>query len=864
MDISHKIDTCKSLRFTGIRLEFIARFPYTKYRMHMSYNTKKDKQVKIMKQKLKSAITLCLVAIIMISMCPFVHAQQQKVIRVGWPIQKGLTEKTEGGYSGYTYDYLKELAQYTGWTYEFVTVDGDIDEQLSKLLQMLEKGEIDLMGAMSNNEQSEKLYDFPSENYGNAYSVLAVNKKEAEIDEFNISDHKSIKVALLKKATNRNDLFFQYADLNGINYEIVWCDDDVDQAEKVNAQKADALLTVNLSIPDDMRSIIKFSPVPFYFATTKGNTEVVSELNQAITYISEVYPTLQSDLYNRYFNKQDGDIYLNSKEQAYIEEHPKLKVLVHDGFGPIEYLDKNNKIHGVAYDILNDITENIGGSLEYVYAKSYEDYLDKINKHEVDLVLSVDYEYDYALKDTLLLSTPYLETEKVVVVNEDVNVQDLDNKIQAIYKGEKNNNDPKQAVYFDSIEETLNAVESGTCDFAYSNSYAASYYQYRNHYEHTIIYPKTINDTVRYSIGIANKNDKILSTIINKGIRSIEPNRLEKYLYQNAQQNHEFMLSQFFKENPLFVAMFVISFCAFIFIVLFLYYKNKIRLGKQLELENTRYRYLSDMMREVTFTYNYIQDEITLSKEGQILFETDETIQPFSKYHYKVKVNNGKDSIYQLLMRKEDIDEEMKLYFPHQDPQWYHIITKVIYDQNKPVSIIGRFQNIHDQKLEKDKLLETSRIDGLTKVLNSNTFKKDISDLLEASDEQYAFAIIDIDDFKNVNDTYGHYEGDQVLITVANAMKEIFQENAFIGRLGGDEFSVFLKYETRERLEELIKMLFQELAYLNKSAKTPIPTLSIGVSIRHKEDNLRTLYQRADSLLYEVKNDGKNNYRIEA
>ena len=95
-------------------------------------------------------------------------------------------------------------------------------------------------------------------------------------------------------------------------------------------------------------------------------------------------------------------------------------------------------------------------------------------------------------------------------------------------------------------------------------------------------------------------------------------------------------------------------------------------------------------------------------------------------------------------------------------------------------------------------------------------------------------------------------------------MKEIFQENAFIGRLGGDEFSVFLKYETRERLEELIKMLFQELAYLNKSAKTPIPTLSIGVSIRHKEDNLRTLYQRADSLLYEVKNDGKNNYRIEA
>ena len=58
-------------------------------------------------------------------------------------------------------------------------------------------------------------------------------------------------------------------------------------------------------------------------------------------------------------------------------------------------------------------------------------------------------------------------------------------------------------------------------------------------------------------------------------------------------------------------------------------------------------------------------------------------------------------------------------------------------------------------------------------------------------------------------------------------------------------------------------MLFQELAYLNKSTKTIIPTLSIGVSLRHADDNVRTLYQRADSLLYEVKRDGKNNYKIE-
>lgn len=818
-----------------------------------------------MRKKIKAIWMVLIAGIIMISTCTFVSAQEEKVIRVGFPTQNGLTEKTEDGtYSGYTYDYLKEMAQYTGWTYEFVEVEGDINEQLSTLLDMLAKGEIDLLGAMSNDEQSQTIYDFPSENYGNAYSVLAVNKKDSEIDEFNISDHKQMKIALLKQAEKRNALFFQYAELNGINYEIVWCENDTEQREMVQSQQADALLTVNLSIPDDMRSIIKFSPVPFYFATTKGNTEIVSELNQAITYISEIYPTLQSDLYNRYFNKQEGDIYLNSKEQSYVNTHKHLKVLVHDGFGPIEYYDKAGAIRGVAYDILNEIAEKVGWELEYIYTSTYEEYENKIINNEVDLVLSIDYEYDRSLKKNMLLSTPYLETEKVMVVNEDVDVKEIATKKQAIYKGEISEEHAENAEYFDSIEAALDAVESGSCDYTYTNSYAASYYQYRNYHDHTIIYPKMISDTVRYSIGIANQNDKTLSTIINKGIRSIEPSALEGYLYQNAQQNHEFILSQFIKENPYISILFILSICGFVFITLYFFYKNKIKFNRKLELENTRYRYLSDMMQEVTFTYHYDQDEIILSQEGQILFEADEYIKPFSQYHYKVTLGDEKESIYQMLMRKEDIDEEIKLCFPHQGPQWYHVITKVIYDDDKAVSIIGRFQNIHHEKLEKDELLESSRLDGLTAVLNSNTFKNDISELLKTTHAQYAFAIIDLDDFKSVNDTYGHYEGDQVLIALAKAMKEVFQEDCLIGRLGGDEFAVFIKYETITRLEEQIIMLFQELAYLNKTSQTPLPSLSVGVSLRKKEDTVTTLYQRADTLLYEVKKDGKNNYKIES
>ena len=79
---------------------------------------------------------------------PSVHAiGNKKVIRVGYPIQPGFTEiDRNGNYSGYTYDYLQELAQYAGWEYEFVRISGDINDAISKTMEMLENGELDLMG----------------------------------------------------------------------------------------------------------------------------------------------------------------------------------------------------------------------------------------------------------------------------------------------------------------------------------------------------------------------------------------------------------------------------------------------------------------------------------------------------------------------------------------------------------------------------------------------------------------------------------------------------------------------------------------------------------------------------------------------
>jgi len=167
----------------------------------------------------------------------------------------------------------------------------------------------------------------------------------------------------------------------------------------------------------------------------------------------------------------------------------------------------------------------------------------------------------------------------------------------------------------------------------------------------------------------------------------------------------------------------------------------------------------------------------------------------------------------------------------------------------------------HSNSRENKYLIHLSEIDPLTSVFNKETTQKLIDQKLK-NHEHFCFLILDVDDFKSVNDNYGHAVGDKVLKNLSDLFKNHFRQTDIVGRIGGDEFIILIEDEhiAESRIQSLLKKV-NEL----KIEELQDFKLSISVGMAFAPSNGTTfmeLYRHADHALYQIKRTGKNNYKI--
>lgn len=163
-----------------------------------------------------------------------------------------------------------------------------------------------------------------------------------------------------------------------------------------------------------------------------------------------------------------------------------------------------------------------------------------------------------------------------------------------------------------------------------------------------------------------------------------------------------------------------------------------------------------------------------------------------------------------------------------------------------------------------ENIVKKATQDVLTHIMNRASFEETIQTYLKKEKDGFAFILIDLDNFKFVNDRYGHHSGDEVLIFVAEQLKKSFAETDIIARLGGDEFVAFIpfvsnKEEVQKKVECFIKGISSTLYF---DAQAYIPSASVGIYICKNNQGIHyeQCYKAADAAMYKAKNSMKSTW----
>ncbi|HKA45085.1 MAG TPA: EAL domain-containing protein [Burkholderiales bacterium] len=186
----------------------------------------------------------------------------------------------------------------------------------------------------------------------------------------------------------------------------------------------------------------------------------------------------------------------------------------------------------------------------------------------------------------------------------------------------------------------------------------------------------------------------------------------------------------------------------------------------------------------------------------------------------------------------------------------------------RPVGWLWLFEDVTRQRQTADQLIYLAERDALTGLYNRHRFNEELARMVvdaQRNDSRVALLFFDLDDFKFINDTFGHRAGDAMLIRVAGEVAGQVRRNEIFARLGGDEFAILVPDISDEMLRVLAERITRSIALVRSvfEGQSLRLTSSLGIAVfPDHADNVEDLIARADTAMYQAKEAGKNAWRI--
>ena len=293
---------------------------------------------------------------------------------------------------------------------------------------------------------------------------------------------------------------------------------------------------------------------------------------------------------------------------------------------------------------------------------------------------------------------------------------------------------------------------------------------------------------------------------------------------------------------------------------------------EELRLTLERHKIIMDQSNDIIFEWDMKKDKMLYSsnwekKFGYIPVMDEASSRLFTESHIHPEDLEPVENLLRKMGGSMPYGEiEFRLADRDGSYRWYKAKTTAQFDRTgKPFKAVGIMTDIDDEKRASQALEEKASRDELTGLYNRSTARHEIDCYLEkrGPEEMAAMMVIDVDDFKQINDRYGHMFGDAVLQEIASVLTKLLRKEDIISRIGGDEFLVFMKdirkIEILKNRAEKIRDSFQSMFQQDRTSCDF--SSSIGIACCPKDGtDFENLFRHSDLALYNAKSKGKNGY----
>lgn len=816
--------------------------------------------------------------------------EEKRVVKVGVYEMEGFHFYDEyGDLSGYCIDYLDVVASITGWTYEYVDV-----KDFSDGCQKLSAHEIDLIAPAMMTDARKEIYNYSELEFGTEYTVLVTDADRDDLYYEDFEGFGNMKVAVLNNYP-LTEYYMSYMETHGYQSELVFFDSIAESKAAMEAGQVDAIVTSIMDMSDDQKLLARFSPQPFYFLTWKGNTDLLAELNKAMNQVQNTYPTLLDELLIAYYPIYETQFFSREESEYIASQTETLRVAYVDNNMPLSFTNKDGEFDGISREIFDKISEISGLKFEYVALPAGSITYEYLLEEQIDLITGVEYNRVNLNSNGILLSSPYLSTKKVIVSNSIFEYEESETYKVGVVSGSQTFKTVLTSKYpnfevadYETNEDSFAALFKGEVDLVILNQYVAEAMLSKSTYEYfNVVSLDGLEEELCFSTvvslygmdAMSEAESGILISILNKAISQLDENEINNIILSECLDNqYEQTITDFLYTYRFTIGLGVAGLIVFC-VVLIAYLKNKRRRQAQRErdarrnaLQQKRYKTIlecsDDMIYEISLDgeSSVGSDKIKEKFGWEIPREVDDLDMAKAMHILHVHPDDEEAFRKTILARGDGQFDELTVRIGKVDGSylWCKISRTLLMDENhNVVSILGKIVDVDDEIRERKNLELKTRTDGLTGLLNKATFEKEVRDFVDKnSTEGSCFIFLDMDHFKDINDTFGHSVGDQVIKDNAKKIQLLFANFDLVGRFGGDEFCIFVKEIPRDtlidKLKFAVKKMEQEYPYEGGVVKL---SASIGAAYCKREKiSFKEFLDVADNAAYTAKDNGRNCY----